>query len=67
MAGIPSRQKNPTTKMGERSMMSIVGNILGWFVMTVFMMGWFDWAWIFGIESSRSYTWWYLLSIWGAG
>ena len=52
--------------MGGKDMTSIVGNIIGWFIITVFMMGWFDWAWIFGIESSRSYTWWYLMSVWGA-
>jgi hypothetical protein len=35
--------------------------IIGYIIIFAFCMGWIDWAWIFGIESSKSYTWWYLI------
>ena len=36
--------------------------IAGLFILIVFL-GFIDWLWIFGIESSRSYTWWALMPV----
>jgi len=47
-------------------MTSRADDIIGGIIILIFFLGWFDWLWIFGIESSRSWTWWYLMSIWGA-
>jgi hypothetical protein len=47
-------------------MTSLADSIIGGIIILIFFLGWFDWLWIFGIESSRSYTWCYLMSIWGA-
>jgi hypothetical protein len=66
MAGTPSLRRNLTMQKGERNMTSRVDDIIGGIIILIFFLGWFDWLWIFGIESSRSWTWWYLMSIWGA-
>lgn len=26
------------------------------------VMGWIDWLWLFGVENSKSYTWWALIA-----
>ena len=36
-------------------------DLLGFILLFVFVIGWIDWAWIFGVEDSRSYTWWALI------
>lgn len=36
-------------------------DILGAALVAVFTLGWIDWLWVFGVESSRSYTWWALI------
>ena len=35
--------------------------IIGGVILAIFMLGWIDWLWVFGIESSRSFTWWALI------
>ena len=44
-------------------MRQYIDDILASIVMAVFVLGWIDWLWIFGVEASisRSYTWWALL------
>ena len=41
-------------------------DVLSFLILAVFTLGWFDWLWIFGVESSR-YTWWALIAHYGAG
>ena len=36
-------------------------------ILMVFILGWIDWLRIFGVESSRSWTWWALIAHYGAG
>ena len=36
-------------------------DIIGGFILLLFTLGWIDWLWVFGIESSRSFTWWALI------
>ena len=40
-------------------------DILGAALVAVFTLGWVDWLWVFGVESSRSYTWWALIARFG--
>ena len=40
-------------------------DILGAALVAVFTLGWIDWLWVFGVESSRSYTWWALIARFG--
>lgn len=42
-------------------------DVISFLIIAVFTLGWFDWLWIFGVESSRSYTWWALIAHYGAG
>jgi exonuclease III len=30
-------------------------------IVGLMMMGWVDWLWLFGVEDSKSYTWWALM------
>lgn len=39
--------------------------LAGFVVLLVFILGWIDWLWIFGVEHSRSYTWWALIRYFG--
>lgn len=44
--------------------MSIVDRIC--IVLTALaLLGFIDWLWIFGVEGSQSYTWWYLIYEYG--
>ena len=36
-------------------------DIIGGIILLLFTLGWIDWLWVFGIESSRSFTWWALI------
>lgn len=36
--------------------------IIGGTILLLFTLGWIDWLWVFGIEASRSYTWWALIA-----
>ena len=38
-----------------------IDDIAGAALLAVFTLGWIDWLWVFGIEDSRSYTWWALI------
>jgi len=41
-------------------------DVICFFILMLFTLGWFDWLWIFGVESSRSWTWWALVAHFGA-
>jgi hypothetical protein len=36
-------------------------DIIAGFILLLLTLGWIDWLWVFGIENSRSYTWWALI------
>ncbi len=42
-------------------MNSWFGEIIGYIFLIVFAFGWIDTLWIFGVENSKEYTWWYLI------
>ena len=42
-------------------MRQYLDDIIGMIIILFFTLGWIDWLWVFGIESSRSYTWWALI------
>tara|TARA_Y100001937_G_C7079336_1_gene312136 strand:- start:679 stop:834 length:156 start_codon:yes stop_codon:yes gene_type:complete len=45
-------------------MIKVVNNIseyLGYIILIIFSFGWIDTLWIFGVENSKEYTWWYLI------
>ena len=39
----------------------LINGILGVLVILIFAFGWMDVLWIFGVENSKEYTWWYLI------
>lgn len=41
--------------------MNMVGNAIGYLILIVFAFGWMDTLWIFGVENSKEYTWWYAI------
>jgi len=43
-------------------MRQYLDDIIGAVLITLFTLGWIDWLWVFGIEASRSYTWWALIA-----
>tara|TARA_Y100000004_G_scaffold176308_1_gene216746 strand:- start:510 stop:662 length:153 start_codon:yes stop_codon:yes gene_type:complete len=40
-------------------------DMIGFILLFLFVMGWIDWLWIFGVEDSRTYTWWALIQYYG--
>ena len=38
-----------------------IGEFIGYLILIVFAFGWMDTLWIFGVENSKEYTWWYLI------
>ena len=38
-----------------------IGEFIGYLFLIVFAFGWMDTLWIFGVENSKEYTWWYLI------
>ena len=38
-----------------------IGEFIGYIILIVFAFGWIDTLWIFGVENSKEYTWWYLI------
>ena len=43
------------------TMKNIIGELIGYLILIVFAFGWIDTLWIFGVENSKEYTWWYLI------
>ena len=39
----------------------MIGEFIGYIILIVFAFGWIDTLWIFGVENSKEYTWWYLI------
>lgn len=39
----------------------MIREILSYIILAVFAFGWMDTLWIFGVEDSQKYTWWYLV------
>ena len=39
----------------------MIGEFIGYILIFVFVFGWMDVLWIFGVEDSKHYTWWYLI------
>lgn len=46
-------------------MRKYLNDILGASFLLAFVLGWIDWLWIFGVESSQSWTWWSLIKFYG--
>jgi len=42
-------------------MRQYLDEIIGGIILLLFTLGWIDWLWVFGIENSRSFTWWALI------
>ena len=38
-----------------------IGEFIGYIILIVFAFGWIDTLWIFGVENSKEYTWWFLI------
>ena len=38
-----------------------IGEFIGYLILIVFAFGWIDTLWLFGVENSKEYTWWYLI------
>jgi hypothetical protein len=36
-------------------------NVFMYLLLALFMMGWIDWLWLFGVQDSQSWTWWQLI------
>ena len=52
-------QKNKELLM--TSVKNWIGEFIGYLFLIVFAFGWMDTLWIFGVENSKEYTWWYLI------
>ena len=39
----------------------MIRDIIQGLILGVFAFGWMDTLWIFGVENSKEYTWWYLI------
>ena len=47
-------------------MSKALSEFVGYIVLTVFAFGWIDTLWIFGVENSKEYTWWYFMHYLGS-
>ena len=36
-------------------------NVFMYLALGLFLMGWIDWLWLFGVQDSQSWTWWQLI------
>ena len=45
---------------------NVIGELIGYLFLIVFAFGWMDTLWIFGVENSKEYTWWYLIQQMGS-
>ena len=43
------------------TMKNVIGELIGYLILIVFAFGWLDALWIFGVENSKEYTWWYVI------
>ena len=43
------------------TMKNINGDLIAYHILMVFAFGWLDTLWIFGVENSKEYTWWYVI------
>ena len=43
------------------TMKNVIGELIGYLILIVFAFGWIDTLWIFGVENSKEYTWWYVI------
>ena len=43
------------------NIMNEIGEYFVYLLIIVFTFGWMDTLWIFGVENSKEYTWWYLI------
>lgn len=44
----------------------MIKELISFMLLSIFAFGWLDTMWIFGVENSTQYTWWYLIA-WLAG
>jgi len=42
-----------------------ISEVIGGALFTIFALGWIDVLWMFGVENSKEYTWWYLIHLMG--
>ena len=49
------------TRSEVMTMKNVIGEFIGYLFLIVFAFGWMDTLWIFGVENSKEYTWWYLI------
>ena len=59
------KKRSQTSFSLGATMEQLKDDLLGFILLFVFVIGWIDWAWIFGVENSRSYTWWALIRYFG--
>ena len=45
------------------NIMDEIGEYLTYLLIIIFAFGWIDILWIFGVENSQEYTWWYLIHL----
>ena len=43
--------------------MNEIGEYFTYLLIIIFAFGWIDVLWIFGVENSQEYTWWYLIHL----
>ena len=43
--------------------MNEISEYLTYLLIIIFAFGWIDVLWIFGVENSKEYTWWYLIHL----
>tara|TARA_B100000768_G_C11240265_1_gene359189 strand:- start:1245 stop:1397 length:153 start_codon:yes stop_codon:yes gene_type:complete len=42
-----------------------ISDVIAGTLITIFALGWIDTLWMFGVENSKEYTWWYLIQLLG--
>jgi len=43
--------------------MNEISEYITYLLIIIFAFGWIDVLWIFGVENSKEYTWWYLIHL----
>jgi len=42
-----------------------ISDVFAGTLLMIFALGWIDVLWMFGVENSKEYTWWYLIHLMG--
>ena len=56
---------NKRKKIYMSTLKTTISDVFAGTLLMIFALGWIDVLWMFGVENSKEYTWWYLIHLMG--